>query len=175
MDRSHRRGGHQSHQGSCQAGLLRTATGCVVDLRAQERRFRLMAITPADEGWGIGRKLTAKLTALGITTVAELEPMAQAKQQIICSRSFGERTTEFGPMRQALAGYMERAAEKLRAKEQRCRHVTLFIRSSPFAERETYDGNQITTKLQTPTADTRDIIAQVEPLLHRIRRIMSAI
>lgn len=94
---------------------------------------------------------------------AELVPMAQAKQQIICSRSFGERITELGTMREALAGYMERAAEKLRAEGMCCRHITLFIRSSPFSERETYYGNQISTRLQTPTSDTRDLLALVEP------------
>ncbi len=101
---------------------------------------------------------------------AELEPMAQAKQQIICSRSFGERITAFGPIQQALAGYMERAAEKLRAEGMCCRLVTLFIRSSPFSERETYYSNQVSTKLQLPTSDTRDLLALVEPLLRRIWR-----
>ncbi|WP_323938201.1 translesion error-prone DNA polymerase V subunit UmuC [Aeromonas caviae] len=177
------------------------ATGGVVDLRDEARRARLMAITPVEEVWGIGRKLTAKLTAQGINTVADLvsadakslrrrygvvvertvqelrgipcadlEEMAKAKQQIICSRSFGDRITELGPMRQALAGYMERAAEKLRAEGQRCQHITLFIRSSPFSERETYYGNQVSTKLQIPTSDTRDLLALVEPLLRRIWR-----
>jgi len=65
---------------------------------------------------------------------------------------------------------MERAAEKLRAEGQRCRHVTLFIRSSPFSERETYYSNQISTRLQTPTSDTRGLLALVEPLLRRIWR-----
>lgn len=177
------------------------ATGGVVDLRDEERRAKLMAITPVDEVWGIGRQLTAKLAAQGITTVAELvaadpkilrrrygvvvertvqelrgipcadlEPQAPTKQQIICNRSFGARITQIGPMREALAGYMERAAEKLRAEGQRCRHVTLFIRSSPFSERETYYSNQIATRLPNPTSDTRELLAQVEPLLRRIWR-----
>ena len=175
------------------------ATGGVVDLRDEGRRAKLMTITPVEEVWGVGRKLTAKLNKQGINTVAdlvaadpkslrrqygvvvertvqelrgipcaELEQLVQAKQQIIFSRSFGERITDFGSMREALAGYMERAAEKLRAEEQRCRHVTLFIRSSPFSERETYYGNQISTRLQTPTSDTRDLLALIEPLLRRI-------
>ncbi|WP_324062517.1 translesion error-prone DNA polymerase V subunit UmuC [Aeromonas caviae] len=177
------------------------ATGGVVDLRDEGRRAKLMTITPVEEVWGIGRKLTAKLNKQGINSVAdlvaadtkslrrqygvvvertvqelwgipctELEPMAQTKQQIICSRSFGERITEFGPMREALAGYMERAAEKLRAEGMCCRHITLFIRSSPFSERETYYSNQISAKLQTATSDTRDLLALVEPLLRRIWR-----
>lgn len=111
------------------------ATGGVVDLRDEGRRAKLMAITPVEEVWGIGRKLTAKLNKQGINTVddlvgadpkslrrqygvvvertvqelrgipcAELEQLAQAKQQVICSRSFGERITAFGPMREALSG-----------------------------------------------------------------------
>ena len=101
---------------------------------------------------------------------AELEQLAQAKQQIICSRSFGERITAMGPMQQVLAGYMERAAEKLRAERMCCRHVTLFIRSSPFSERETYYGNQTATRLPIPTADTRELLALLEPRLRRIWR-----
>ena len=48
------------------------ATGGVVDLRDEARRARLMAITPVDEIWGIGRRLSAKLEAQGIKTVADL-------------------------------------------------------------------------------------------------------
>ena len=42
------------------------ATGGVVDLRDETRRAKLMAITPVDEVWGIGRKLTTKLSAQGV-------------------------------------------------------------------------------------------------------------
>ncbi len=48
------------------------ATGGVVDLRDEARRVRLMAITPVDEIWGIGRRLTAQLEAQGIKAVADL-------------------------------------------------------------------------------------------------------
>ncbi|WP_421254701.1 translesion error-prone DNA polymerase V subunit UmuC [Aeromonas sp. 600282] len=177
------------------------ATGGVVDLRDEARRARLMAITPVQEVWGIGRRLTAKLESLGIRTVAELvsadakslrrrygvvvertvqelrgipcaelEEMAKAKQQIICSRSFGDRITQIGAMHQALAGYMERAAEKLRAEGMRCRHVTLFIRTSPFNDKEPYYGNQISTRIATPTNDTRALLALIGPLLSNIWR-----
>ncbi|WP_336289958.1 translesion error-prone DNA polymerase V subunit UmuC [Aeromonas dhakensis] len=177
------------------------ATGGVVDLRDEARRARLMAITPIEEVWGIGRRLTARLESQGIRTVAELvaadpkslrrqygvvvertvqelrgipcadlEQLAQAKQQIICSRSFGERITQIGPMHQALAGYMERAAEKLRAEGMCCRHVTLFIRTSPFSDKAPYYGNQVSTRLAMPTHDTRALLAQIPALLPRIWR-----
>ncbi|EPC3544770.1 translesion error-prone DNA polymerase V subunit UmuC [Aeromonas hydrophila] len=177
------------------------ATGGVVDLRDEGRCARLMAITPIEEVWGIGRRLTAKLEAQGIKMVAdlvaadpkalrrrygvvvertvqelrgipcaELEQEAQAKQQIICSRSFGERITQIGPMHQALAGYMERAAEKLRGEGMCCRHVTLFIRTSPFSDKAPYYGNQVSTKLAIPTNDTRALLALIPQLLPRIWR-----
>nr|WP_268914719.1 hypothetical protein [Aeromonas caviae] len=37
-------------------------------------------------------------------------------------------------MAQALAGFMARAAEKLRAEEMCCQRVHLFVRTSPFDE-----------------------------------------
>jgi len=177
------------------------ATGGVVDLRDEGRRARLMAITPVEEIWGIGRRLSAKLGERGIKTVAELVaadpkalrrsygvvvertlqelrgiPCAELdqetpnKQQVICSRSFGERITELGAMHQALAGYMERAAEKLRKEGMCCRHVTLFIRTSPFSDREPYYGNQVSAKLAHPTNDTRGLLALIPELLPRIWR-----
>ncbi|KAE9635989.1 translesion error-prone DNA polymerase V subunit UmuC [Aeromonas veronii] len=177
------------------------ATGGVVDLRDEARRARLMAITPVEEVWGIGRRLTAKLEAQGIKTVADLvaadpkslrsrygvvvertvqelrgipcadlEQVAQAKQQIICSRSFGERITAIGPMHQALAGYMERAAEKLRAEGMCCSHVTLFVRTSPFNEKEPYYGKHISTRVAIPTNDTRALLALIPPLLSQVWR-----
>ncbi|MTI12510.1 Y-family DNA polymerase [Sansalvadorimonas verongulae] len=59
------------------------ATGGVVDLTDPERQKRLMAITPVDELWGIGRRLAPRLKEQGILTVrdfANLEP-SQAKRQ----------------------------------------------------------------------------------------------
>lgn len=101
---------------------------------------------------------------------ADLEEIVRAKQQNICSRSFGERITQIGPIHQAMSGYMERAAEKLRAEGMHCRHVTLFIRTSPFNDKEPYYGNQVSTKLAMPTNDTRAQLGLITPLLAQIWR-----
>ncbi|WP_044172003.1 translesion error-prone DNA polymerase V subunit UmuC, partial [Phytobacter massiliensis] len=85
-----------------------------------------------------------------------LEEAPPAKQQIICSRSFGERITSYEAMRQAVCQYAERAAEKLREERQYCRHIAVFVKTSPFASNETYYGNVASEKLLTPTHDTRD-------------------
>ncbi len=97
-----------------------------------------------------------------------LEEAPPAKQQIVCSRSFGQRITAQEEMHQAICQYAERAAEKLRGERQYCRHISVFIKSSPFALNEPYYGNVATEKLLTPTQDTRDVIAAAVRALERI-------
>lgn len=89
----------------------------------------------------------------------ELEEFAPTKQQIICSRSFGDRITEYDQMHEAICTYATRAAEKLREEHLYCRYVSTWIKTSPFAVNEEYYGNSACIKLSTPTQDTRDIIA----------------
>ena len=96
-----------------------------------------------------------------------LEEAPPTKQQIVCSRSFGENHgVRFAPP--AVCQYAERASEKLRKERQYCRHISVFIKTSPFAVKEPYYGNVATEKLLTPTQDTRDIIAAATTALERI-------
>ena len=107
-----------------------------------------------------------------------LEELPPSKQQIVCSRSFGERITSKTAMQQALCQYATRAAEKLRGERQFCRHVGIFIRTSPHALNEVYYGNSAGETLAIPTQDTRDIIEVAMRSLERIwlddRRYMKA-
>ena len=174
-------------------------TGGVVDLSNVERQRKLMAALPVDETWGVGRRITKKLEAMGIKTVLdladtdirfirkhfnvvlertvrelrgeqclELEEFAPVKQEIVCSRSFGERVTEYDAMRQAICSYASRAAEKLRGEHQYCRFISAFVKTSPFALNEPYYGNSASVKLLTPTQDSRDIIAAATKCLDAI-------
>lgn len=176
-----------------------TQTGGVVDLSNVDRQKKLMKLVPVDEVWGVGRRISKKLNAMGITTAydlaeqstwiirkhfnvvlertvrelrgepcLELEEFAPTKQQIVCSRSFGSRITEYMDMRQAVCAYAERAAEKLRGEKQYCRQIAVFLRTSPHAENEVFYGNQATGKLLTPSNDTRDIIRVAMDALDRI-------
>ena len=98
----------------------------------------------------------------------ELEEFAPVKQEIVCSRSFGERVTEYDAMRQAICSYASRAAEKLRGEHQYCRFISAFVKTSPFALNEPYYGNSASVKLLTPTQDSRDIIAAATRCLDAI-------
>jgi len=48
------------------------ATQGVVDLTSRERQRRLLALVPVEEVWGVGRKISQRLRALGINTALEL-------------------------------------------------------------------------------------------------------
>lgn len=96
-----------------------------------------------------------------------LEEAPPPKQQIVCSRSFGERVTTYEAMRQAVCQYAERAAEKLRGERQFCRHIAFFVKTSSFVVNEPYYGNVASEKLMTPTQYTRDIIAAAVKVLDR--------
>ncbi len=88
----------------------------------------------------------------------ELEEFPSVKQEIICSRSFGSRITEYEEMREAICSYATRAAEKLRNEHQHCRFISVFVKTSPFTINEPYYGNSASVTLLTPTQDSRDII-----------------
>ncbi|ENR9956540.1 translesion error-prone DNA polymerase V subunit UmuC [Salmonella enterica] len=98
-----------------------------------------------------------------------LEEAPPPKQQIVCSRSFGERVTTYEAMRQAVCQHAERAAEKLRGECRYCRHITVFVRTSPFSN-EPYYSNSASQKLMMATQDTRDIIAAAVRALDQIWR-----
>lgn len=156
------------------------------------RTEKLLSLQPVEEIWGVGRRISKKLNTMGITTALQLaraNPVfirknfnvvlertvreltggsTAPKQQIVCSRSFGERVTTYEAMRQAVCQYAERAAEKLRGERQFCRHIAVFVKTSPFAVNEPYYGNLASEKLLIPTQDTRDIIAAAVRALDRI-------
>ncbi|MGO4746341.1 translesion error-prone DNA polymerase V subunit UmuC [Serratia quinivorans] len=176
------------------------ATGGVVDLTNRNRQRKLMALLPVNEVWGCGRQLTKKLATMGITTTLQLADSNQAlirrtfgvvlertvrelngvpcisiealpaKQQIIVSRSFGQRVTQLQDMHQAVCQYAERAAEKLRRERQYCRHISVFVRTSPFASNEPYYANNHSVQLMLATQDTRDIVAAAVKALNAIWR-----
>jgi len=98
----------------------------------------------------------------------QLEEFAPTKQQIVCSRSFGTRITQYDDMREAVCTFAARAAGKLRGERQYCTQIAVFVRTSPHAEGEVFYGNQSTGKVMTPTNDTRDIIRVAIEALDRI-------
>lgn len=100
----------------------------------------------------------------------ELEEYMPTKQQIISSRSFSQKVSEYGPMREAICSHAVRTAERLRAQHQYCRYVSVFLKTSPFAGNDVYYGNDAGTEIHIPTQDSRDIVAAAVKCLETIWR-----
>lgn len=174
-------------------------TGGVVDLRCPERRSKLLAVTPVNEVWGVGNRLTERLNAIGIRTASdlaaadtlvlrkqfsvvlektarelrgmvclELDGPAPPKQEVCCSRMFGERQTEIEPIREAVATYAARACEKLRAQGSVCKQVRVSIRTGMFNPNEPKFSRGAQCELPYPTDDTRLITQATLKALERI-------
>lgn len=74
------------------------ATGGVVDLTDRARQLRLMKITPVEEVWGIGRRITKRLNAMGIRTALEFaktDPKVIRRQfSVVLERTLAELNGE---------------------------------------------------------------------------------
>jgi len=94
-----------------------------------------MDLAKADP-WTLRQKFSVVVekTARGLagTPCLELDEAEPPKQQICCGRMFGKRLTELAPIKQAVATYVGRAAEKLRAQGSVCKRLRVSIRTGMF-------------------------------------------
>lgn len=160
--------------------------GGVLDVRAPNRREKLLKACDVSDVWGIGRKMTAHLEGMGIRTAwqlsqadpwvlrkhfsvviektarelagrpcLELDEPDAPKQEICCSRMFGQRLKTLPPIKEAVATYMMRASEKLRAQQSLCKKIRVSIRTGMFNPEEAKYANGVVIDLPYPTDDVR--------------------
>ena len=99
-----------------------------------------------------------------------LEQIAPDKQQIVCSKSFGRRLTQYAELSAALSTFASRAAEKLRRQHSVTANLGIFIRTNPFCTRDAQYQRVASTVLNPATQDSRIIIARANALLKEIYR-----
>ena len=105
------------------------------------------------------------LTVTGQRTHAELRGIScmafsdapQSRKSIACTRSFGRSVTEWNEMREAVAAYATRAAEKLRRFGLKAGAMQVFMRTNAHNGDPWY-SNQATFDVE-PTADSLALIA----------------
>ncbi|SNT41535.1 MULTISPECIES: Y-family DNA polymerase [unclassified Pseudomonas] len=167
------------------AKRLQAQTGGVVDITDPFKRDWVLRNTGVGEVWGIGRRMTAHLEAMGIRTAMdlvkadawtlrqkfsvtvektarelgstpclELDEADPPKQEICCSRMFGKRLTELVLIKQAVATYVARAAEKLRTQGSVCKRIRVSIRTGMFNPDEAHHAQGVLVELPYPTSDT---------------------
>ena len=90
------------------------------------------------------------------------------KQQIICSRSFGEHITEIGLLKQAIAYHTARACVTLREQKSLARNITIVIRTSFYKDPQQKYGKSISIQLPYPTDDTSQFLQAAMLGLERI-------
>jgi DNA polymerase V len=110
------------------------------------------------------------LQAVTGTPCLELEEIAPDKKQIICSRSFSRRLTEYRELSEALAVFASRAAEKLRSQQSVAGHLSVFIRTNPFNPQEPQYQRSAGMRLKAATQDTRLIVSEAHRLLKALFR-----
>jgi DNA polymerase V len=89
------------------------------------------------------------------TACLELDEPDPPKQEICCSRMFGKRLTELGPIKEAVATYTMRASEKLRAQNSLCKKIRVSVRTGMFNPGEAKYANGVLIELPYPTDDVR--------------------
>ncbi len=99
-----------------------------------------------------------------------LERAPPPRQQILTSRSFGERLTELTELRAAVAAFAARAGEKLRAQGLCAQALSVFIQTSPFTTTAPYYANAATLGFEHPSQDTGTLIGCATRGLERIYR-----
>jgi len=97
-----------------------------------------------------------------------LEEVVPDKQQIMCSRSFGQHVYSRQELEQVVASYIGRAAEKLRSQGSLAGALMVFISTNPFNPKEPQYQRSLTTPLPDATDDTRIMVRWGINALRRI-------
>ena len=126
----------------------------------------------ADRRW-----IRQRLTVVGARIVEELrgirclsiEQCPQHKKSLTCSRSFGALVTSRAHLREAVAVYTSRAAERLRRARLAARVVTVFISTNRFSTEPQY-SNTVTYELASATDTTEELLEWTLKGLERIYR-----
>ncbi|MCS5710381.1 translesion error-prone DNA polymerase V subunit UmuC [Candidatus Berkiella aquae] len=160
----------------------------VCEFKDQTQINNMLSRVPIGEVWGVGRNWSEKLKQMGIETalqlatsdhhlikrkcnamlartVLELKGIAcfslehtMPRKNIMVSRSFGRPIVELNELRQAVADYASRAAEKCRQQHSFASSIMVFVRTSLFSNSELQYTNSITLPFPKETDNTMVIL-----------------
>ncbi|GFE96605.1 Y-family DNA polymerase [Gluconobacter sp. Gdi] len=114
------------------------------------------------------------LTVVGARVQAELRgqsclalsDVSSSRKSIASTRTFGRLLTEWPEIREAVAHYAARAAEKLRAEHLESAHLSVLIQTNPHNGDPWY-AKHVGAAIE-PTSDTRDLIRHATDLAQSV-------
>lgn len=98
--------------------------------------------------------LAKTVRELNGTPCLTLDDIPPDKQQIACTRSFGQPVTELPDLLEAISEFTARAAQKLRKQNSQAGQLMAFIRTSPFRKNDKQHSAYRTIPLPAPSSDT---------------------
>ncbi len=127
----------------------------------------------AEDNW-----IKKHLTITGLRTAKELrgesvipfQLVPRRKKMICCARGFGRPVEDLEEIKEALASYTSRVAEKLRAQACIAGTLQVFLHTNRFDPTELQYSNSVTIQLPLATAFTPELIAQAVRQLEKIYR-----
>ncbi|MDH4466022.1 MAG: Y-family DNA polymerase [Acidovorax sp.] len=117
-----------------------------------------------------GVVLERTVSELQGTSCLELDDLADPKQQIMASRSFGEMVYDLAELGEAVAWHIDRAAEKLRDQGSVAGAVYVFIQTNRFRQADPQYNPGVVVPLADVSDDTRALTtAALKGLSHIYR------
>ena len=114
--------------------------------------------------------LAKTVRELNGTACLSLDDHPPPKQQIACTRSFGQAVTELPALLEAVNEFACRAAEKLRKQHSHAAHVMAFIRTSPFRPNDRQHSASASLPLHPPTHHSAAIAHTASTIVQHLYR-----
>ena len=102
----------------------------------------------------VGARIVLELRGVSCLSLETVKPK---RLSITCSRSFGQAVENYSQMREAVAVFIARAAEKLRRECLAAKSVTVFIMTDRFRADALYYSNTFTENSVYPTDTTFEL------------------
>lgn len=100
-----------------------------------------------------------------------IEPCPPDKQQIISSRSFGQKVTNINDLKEAIGMHTQDAVRRLRAGGQLCSTITVFAESSYFDRRESYYSRSIVFNLPEASDCVADFVKLSTYMINHVYKL----
>ncbi len=119
--------------------------------------------------------IRSKMTVMGLRTVFELREIPcisidsshPDKKSIVCSRSFGKVTNNLQYVKEAIATFTSKAAEKMRKQKSAAHILHIFLRTNPFKNCPQYH-NGVMVEFPIATDSTAEMLKMADKAVEQI-------